>query len=296
MKIDKRDILIGVTVSIFVLMTFIFFKFFSVSSGKILSYPINMPEKFINLTTNYGVFYTVRFFLLDFLSFLAPFIPLSISLSILAIYGAKFGENKKLGIVSTTIPIIIGLFFIGFSLTSILFSFGVIFSGILSTGFSEMHSKELKKWRNFRIGSHTVGKCFLIINVLLLFGLFLTSFLSLDYYTDSYKSGTKSMLIGFMPDMGGDLSQMEGYEELPDEQKQLIEQQYQEQLNEQKNLMNEKIDSVLNSDKMTALLYFSILLIPFFVFSILEFLRNLVFSPLAGLITKIGLMEVKKQI
>ena len=290
MKIDKRDLLIGLTVSIFVLMSFIFFKFFSVSSGKILLYPIEMPTEFINLTTNYGVLYTVKFFLLDFLSFLAPFIPLTIAFSFLSLYGAKFGENKKLGVVSTAVPVAIGLFFVGISLTSALFSLGVFFSGMLSTGFSEMHSKELKKWRNFRIGSHTVGKCFLIVNVFLLFGLFLTSFLNLDYYTDLYKSGTKSMITGFMPDMSSDLSQMEGYENMPDEQRQILEQQYQEQLNEQKDFMNNKIDELLNSDKMMALFYFSILLMPFFVFGILELLRNLVFSLLGGLITKMGLV------
>ena len=93
-----------------------------------------------------------------------------------------------------------------------------------------------------------------------------------------------------MPDMSSDLSQMEGYENIPDEQRQILEQQYQEQLNEQKDFMNNKIDELLNSDKMMALFYFSILLMPFFVFGILELLRNLVFSLLGGLITKMGLV------
>jgi len=290
----KRKIFFGSIVIVLILTSFFLFKYFSISSKKILTYPIELPQKFISITTESGVSTAVKYFILDFLYILVSFIPLSLAFGLLALYGSKFGEDKKFGVISVLIPSLIGLGIVGgISLVSLLFSLGIILSGILATGLSEIYFKELKKWKRFRIGSHTVGRCFLIINITILLGLFLTSFLELDYYTSYYRSSTKSIIKEFLPSVGTveDLTKMGIYQNLPEEQKQLIEEQYRQQLEQQQKLIDEKVDEILNSNEITALLYLSILAVPFLVFSIFELFTTIFFSLIGGLTTRIGLTK-----
>ena len=257
---------------------------------------MRIPDKFVSLTSQYGVFSAVQYLVMDFIKFILPFIPLVISLGVLSLYGAKFGEDKKMGILSCLIPTVIGLFYVGISTTLVLLSIGVIFAGFISTGLSEAYFRELKKWKRYRTGSNTVGKVLLVINILIFLGLFLTSLYSINYYSNSYKNETKNILESIISPITSNemnTNEIPGYKSLTEEQKQLIQQQYQEQLSKQKDLVNSKIDEMLNSEKISALIYLSVLSMPFIVFGLLEILRTLVFSPIAGIITGIGLREVK---
>lgn len=288
LKIDPQIIFYGVLVSTLLIIGFIFFDLFSISVDGIILYSASLPGKFVSTD-----FLTpLKDISLDFLSFIVPFIPISLSISVLSVFGAKFGENRKLGLVSTIVPSFIGLIILGISFLSVMLFLGIVISGLLSTGLSEMYSKELKKWKNYRIGSNAAKKCFFILNILILVGVFLTIIYNTSYYEEGLKSKTKEVVLGFMPEMSGQTSLPKEFESLPPSQKQLIEEEYNKSLKEQQSLINSKIDEMFSSKNFTGLMYFSLFTIPFIIFGVLEFLRSVVFSPIAGLVTKISLKEI----
>lgn len=288
----KRRIVIGTLVSILITISFIFFKSLSISTKSVISFPVTFFSDFVSISSSSGPAEAILSSIINPLNFIIPFIPITIALSVLVFYAVNFGEDRKLGLVSCLIPSIIGIAIVGPSVTSLFFSIGLVACGMLSTPLTVMYLEELKKWKKYRIGSRTVSKCFLLINLILFVALLINVFYEIDYYNGIYKEETKEFVWDMLSDVS--LDNMPGeLEILPPEGQEMVKEQYVNTTETQKEMINTGIGGLLESDTVSVAINFSIFTMPFMIFGILELLRTVVLSPLAGLITKISLSEIR---
>ena len=290
----KRRVITGSLTSVLIILGFILFRIFSVSTQSVLSYPITFFKNFISLSASSGTSDAILNSVASPLIYLIPFIPITIAFCILVFYGVNFGEDRRLGLLSCLISSVIGMIIVGPSLTSLIFALSIMICGALITPLSVMYLEELKKWKKYRIGSKTIDKCFLLINLLLLFALFLNVFFEIEYYNDIYTNETKEIVIEMVPDIGGDeMLQAEGFELMPPEQQEEIREEYSKLTESQKDVINSRIEDMFESGNISVLINLSIFLMPLMVFAFLELLRIIILIPMAGLITRITLTEVK---
>ncbi|HDI02757.1 MAG TPA: hypothetical protein ENF95_01335 [Candidatus Aenigmarchaeota archaeon] len=280
----KRKIIIGTLTSSLIFLSFVFFKTFSISSRSVIIFPSTFFKYFLSEFAAKGSYFAMTNSLIKGAFFVIPFIPLVLGFSVLIFYGVKFEEDKRLGFASSFIPSLLGTVFIGPSLTSIIFSLGVVLSGTFSTGIAVMYFKELKKWKEYRTGARTGGKLFLIINILLLFALLINTIQNSNEYTDFYKKEMKDSIMSLFEE-----SETLGIGELnitiPNTG---IEKEIEKA---QRKMIESKVDEMLNTERMSALISFCVFLMPFMIFAILETLRAIIFSPLFGVISSITLYE-----
>ncbi|MCD6367754.1 MAG: hypothetical protein J7L45_01575 [Candidatus Aenigmarchaeota archaeon] len=287
-KYDIKQIIVWIAVFLLVLISFSRFSFFHISTERAILYPLSIPEKFISSPNFID---PIKSIVYDLITFLSPFIPIVLALSLLSIYGAKFGENRKLGFTSTTISSLLGLAFVGVSYTSVLLVLGISVSGLLSTGLSEMYFKEMKKWKKYRVGANVVKKCFFIINLMLLFGVIITIATNQVHYENEFKNATKEIVEGLIPKISYEDVALTNIN-LPPEQRSLLEEQYKNEINKEQELIDSKIDEMFNSTEFKGLVYFSLFSISLAIYGVLEFLNTVLFSPLSGLITQFSLKKV----
>ncbi len=292
----KRRIVLGTLTSVLVLLSFVFIKNFSLSIDHVLKYPLIFFKDFISISKGATAAEAIKSSVTKPLIFLIPFIPITIAYSVLVFYGVNFGEDRKLCFISFLIPSIIGILLVGPSVYSLFFSIGLILSGTMVTSITVMYLSELKKWKKYRIGSKTISKCFFILNIILFLTLFVNTYYEVDNYTNVYRNETKNFVFLMVPTQFGNATGEELPEEfdmLNEEQREMIVEQYANATEVQKKTIEDGVDKVLDSPNMSSLINFSIFMIPFVIFSILELLRVVLFSPLAGFITRIIFVEVK---
>ena len=290
----KRRAIAGSLTSVLIVFGFVLFRIFSVSTQSVLTYPITFFKNFVSLSASSGASDAVLNSLTGSLTYLIPFIPITIAFCIFVFYGVNFGEDRRLGLLSCLVSSVVGMIIVGPSITSLIFALSIMICGALITPLSIMYLEELKKWRKYRIGSKAINKCFLLINLLLFFALFVNVFFEIEYYNDVYTNETKEIVIGLIPDIGGDeMMQAEGFELLPPEQQEKIREEYSKLTESQKDVINSRIEDMFESGNISVLLNLSIFLMPLMVFALLELLRIIILAPMAGLITRITLTEVK---
>ena len=282
----KRRIVIGTLISVLIFLSFVFFKAFSITTQSVVSYPITFFKNFLSLSMSLGTSEAMTSSLFNPIIFIIPFIPMALGFAFLTFYGVTFGEDIKLGFFSCLIPSIIGAIYLGPSPTIIFLAIGLMICGVISTQLAAVYSEELKKWKNYRIGSKTVGKLFLIINLMLFFALLLDVTINIENYNSLYTNETKELVISIIPDIESGESLQIGSEMLPAEQQEEIASEFANMTEAQRDIINSKINEIFASKKISAMINFSIFLLPFMVFALLELLRLIILSPISGLVTK----------
>jgi len=289
-KIKRVAVLVTLNV-VLITLSFVFFNFFSITPKSVITYPLTFFEKFILTSASLGVREAVITSFYSLFILILPFIPISVAFSIMAFYGAVFGEDKKMGFISCFIPSLAGIIILGPSISSILFSLGLMLCGTFSTSIAVMYEKELKKWRKYRIGSKTVSKLFIFINLILLLTLTINVVLEMDSYKNTYKEEMEGIVLSIIPDMEMvNASSIKDFDLLPKTQQEKINEDYTKMSEEQEQIIKSGVIEMIGSEKMTSLIEFSIFLMPFMVFAMMELIRTVILSPLAGIVTKISLM------
>ncbi|MFB6088367.1 MAG: hypothetical protein ABEK36_01160 [Candidatus Aenigmatarchaeota archaeon] len=303
-KRGRVKLIYGVASSICIFIGYFLFKFLSISTEKILTLPLTFPKDFLMLRLDSGFIKTVLYFVELVGIHTIPLIPISVGISLMIVCGMKHGESIKTALTFFTLSSFVGLLYLGMTPTTIFLSVGIIAVGFFVSGMGETLPKELKKWENYRTGAKTVGKSLFVINILLALGAF--TFLASDVYhfEDIYEEETKSMVMGMVPSFNktdGEITEeelvsmlpeesKEIYQKLPDERKERFIDSFRNKLKREdfESQIERRVDVFLSSDKVSALMDLSLLFLVLGIYGILEFLRTVLLSPIAGVITYIG--------
>ncbi|UCG95778.1 MAG: hypothetical protein JSV92_01875 [archaeon] len=290
----KIKAVVGALVSVFIVLGFVLFRTLSITTESVLIYPLIYFKNFVSISASTGASEAILSSITGPMFFFIPLIPITFAFCVLIYYGINFGEDRKFGALACLIPSVIGLIIAGPSITFVLFSVGLVISGFLVTPMSVMYLEELKKWRKYRIGAKTISKCFFLLNLMIFFGFLISVFFGLGYYNELYVNETKSVVISLIPEIGGgEMPQMEGFELLPEEQQQEIEEEYSKLTEAQKEEVKNRIEGMFETSSIPILINFSIFFMPVMVFALLELFRVIILVPLAGLVTKLTLSQVK---
>ncbi len=286
--------IIGTLIGILITVSFVLFRTFAISTESVMIYPMVFFNDFISTSASAGSSEAMISSILSPLTFIAPFIPLALGFSVLIFYGIKYGEDRKFGLVVTLVPSLIGIVLLGPSLTSVLFALALAVSGVLCTPIAVMYLKELKKFRRYRIGSRTMGKLFFFINLVLFFALLINVTYGADNYNQIYSEEMKGFIMEMLPDVDtGDMPEIEGFDLLPPEQQQEIMEQYSELTESQKEMVESRMESMVESENISAMISLLVFITPMMVFAVLEMLRIVLLSPLAGFASSVSLPELK---
>jgi hypothetical protein len=270
------------------------FRTLSISTESVLVYPLRYFKNFVSISAASGPSEAILSSVIDPLFFFIPLIPITFAFCVLIYYGINFGEDRKFGVLTCLVPSAIGLIIAGPSITFILFALSLIICGTFVTPMAIMYLEELKKWRKYRIGAKTISKCFFLVNLMVFFGLLLSVFLGIGYYSGLYVNETKSMIISLVPDIGaGEMPQVEGLEVLPEEQQEEIKEEYSKLTEEQQEEIENRIEGMFETGNIPMLIDFSIFFMPVMIFALLELFRVIILVPLAGLVTKLTLSQVR---
>jgi len=319
MKPEERRRIMGywVPASLFLLLGLYLFSYFEISVERAILFPSTLFASFLNTSADTGTMQAIQSIGIDFSQFVIPFIPIIISLSILSSYGALYGEDKRLGL-SVGLVSVISLFLFNFSMSAILLTIGIMAACMLATGLGFTHFAELKKWKGYRTGTYTVGRIILIINIFLVVAVFVNASSNIETYTDSYKDRMRETIADFGSGLfagnipiGGEMSDQDIidtlitidptfkqlYDSLPESEKELLIEQYrgdiEGQIERASKQIEPQIDNLLESPKISPLLEASVIMSPFYIFGVLETLKSLLFTPIAGLVTSIMLSRKK---
>ncbi|MFH0832543.1 MAG: hypothetical protein V1900_02375 [Candidatus Aenigmatarchaeota archaeon] len=134
----------------------------------------------------------IGFIINQFYTLLLAMIFVVLGFSFLSSYGF-FKDERKIALFSG-ICILPVLIVFRFSITSILLSAGIIITNIFVMSLSNTYGKELKRWVLFRVGSNSIGKALMIINIMIAVGVFLSLLYNLSYYQNNFKSDLSSTL------------------------------------------------------------------------------------------------------
>lgn len=264
--------------AIFLIIGFLFAKIFNVTANKILSFPLTIGNQFISLRMDMGFIQSVQVITIEILKMITPLIFFVIALSFLIVYGVKFGGDFRIAFPSTLIASIIGFLLVPYTFTVFL-AVGLLVSSFMITDLAQGYLKELKKWKNYRVGSNTLGKVFMVINIMIVLGLFFNLTANLNGYHNLYKDEVKKMALNIVPDeslnVSSELPVSEGAEKLQNK----LDSSMKEQI-------SKKLDETLQTKRMSAFIDFGLLGFVIVIFGILQLLKSILFSPLAGLITK----------
>jgi hypothetical protein len=256
------------------LACFVIFSIILYSSNVSVGSLVNIENYLINgmITQTAGMTTTnaIISLLAPFLVAMLAFVFLILGFAFLSSYGFR-KSYSRLGLISAVSAALMLVLF-GFSIPSVFLSASIIVSSVYIIPLSNTYGKELKRWAFFRTGSHSISKALLITNILITIAVFLTVFISLNYYEQSFKqelSNTMTSLLG------------SSSEELPPALKEE---------------MNQKIASLLEeSPIISAYVRWLPVSTAFAVFFVLEFFWSLIFSNIGGFFTDI-LIRVNKRI
>ncbi|MFP4045583.1 MAG: hypothetical protein ACLFS3_00810 [Candidatus Aenigmatarchaeota archaeon] len=243
----------------------------------------------------------------ELFTFLLPFIPLAIGFAVLVLYGMRENEDRKLALISTGIPAVLSFLLLGVTPAVLFLAIGLVAGGFMSTTLGEAYPKELEKMANFRSGSKAFGQIFLIVTILLTFGVFLQVGSNLEVYKSDYANATQEMastvvnpesintsslsdeeLVQQLPQ-----SYQENLEQLSEEEREQVlddlrnrtsEQTKETAINTREMMMDEMLESKGVASMLDLYIFLTILMVP----GVLLFFRTIIFAPIAGLITLIG--------
>lgn len=284
-------LVVGIFASVLIILGFVFFRIFSISTKSVVLYPLTFFNDFISVSSGEGVLGAMINSVIDPLFFVVPLIPITLAFCVLIFYGLHYGEDKRFCMIVCLIPSALGAVIAGLSITSLLFVLAMVACGFIVSPLAIMYLRELKKWKRYRIGSRTVSKCFLLINLFLFFAVFVDVFIGLDDYNAVYRQETEDFVLGLLPGIGDEgMPKIEDMELMPQEQ---ISQEYSNLTESQRDEVKQKVSEMFQSGNISSLIDISLFFTPLMVFAILETLRLLVIAPIAGLAT--GLMFRKME-
>jgi len=269
---DKYELVI-ITGSI---ISFLLFSILLKASGISVDSIVNMQNHFMRLaiiqTTGLSVIQSTLFMISYVLNIFLALMLLTLGFAFLTVYGFFKGDNKeknlKVGLASGAIGSIMLLFILGFSFISIFLAVALIICCIYIIPLANAYGNELKRWVFFRVGAHSINKVLLIVNVLLVLGIFFSVLFNINFYQESFKHGVtsliKEMTIGSVSSPVGEVFESE---------------------------LNSTVENV---PLIEAYMRWLPVLTAFGVWIVLEFLRGLVLSNIGGLFTSLMIRIEKK--
>lgn len=282
----KIKLVLGTLASALIFLSFVLFMVFSVSTESVVLYPMSFIGNFMSVSSISGAQEAMLSSIIDPIFFLSPFIPIILAFCVLVFYSLHYGEDKNFCMAVCLVSSLSGSLVSGFSVTSLFLISAMVVCGFVLPPLAIIYLKELKKWKKYRIGSRTVGKCFLLINVFLFFAVFANVYINLEDYNAAYRQEAQELVLNLLPKIGeGEIPQIEGMELLPPEQQEQMRQEYSNLTQSQKEEMDQRVNEMFQSGNISSMINISLLFAPLMVFAILEVARLLVFSPLAGLVT-----------
>jgi len=213
----------------------------------------NTLSAFFNLISPlFILFFAVLFLVLGFV-FVSSF----------GVYETKRNTGLIIGIIGMTAVIVM----LRFSILSIFLGIAILCSVFLIMNISNTYFKELKRWKFFRTGSHSIAKALIVINILVALGIFIAISINLSAYQQSFRKEMSSTI--------GDMvvNEMSGFSAVPENMRSAMTEQIRAQIE------NEVIP---NSPLFNAYIIWLPILTALSVWVILEFTRTLIYSNLAG--------------
>jgi len=190
---------------------------------------------------------------------------LTLGFSFLSSYGYH-KDRTKTGLISGIIGAVFVMLFFNASLVGIFLSIAIIITSVYIIPLSNTYGKEFKKWTRFRVGSNSLGKVFMIINVFVALGIFLSVSLNMGFYQGSFKENLATSLTTMT-------AVPQGFEDV-------VNQTTARQ--ETEKFISQAID---NSPFFQIYLRWLPILLAFGVWVVLEFLRTFIFSNIGGIFT-----------
>jgi hypothetical protein len=207
-------------------------------------------------------------------------------------------------------PIIISGFLFGFSKPYLFFGLGLFLGSLYSIALGEAYREEIKKWREFRVGSSASSKALLVAFALVFVGVYV-AMASDSAYSADFEVGLRDSMAFFVAGEIGGMSESESmaelkgemvsdamqkireeypglsesqYAEMEDEVAKRVDEQFEDAQSKQQYLSDDFISSLLESSPIfNALISIFPILMAITVWAGLEFLRMFVLSPFAGL-------------
>ncbi|MBI3190452.1 hypothetical protein HYZ41_01985 [archaeon] len=171
-------------------VAYVLFLFMLKSSGMSVGFIVNLQnfllKSMIVSSAGSSTLSAVSVVVLPFVSIIIALVFLVISLSFAASYG-YFSNETKTGLVLGAICAVLTVAFFQ-TLMTIFIALAAFVSFVYIIPLSNTYGKELKKWVKYRIGSNSIGKTFLIINILLAAGVFVAVLSGLSYYKTNFQA------------------------------------------------------------------------------------------------------------
>jgi len=204
MKFSKYEILIITGASISFLIFAIILKLSNISVDSLVNLQNNILKTAIVQTAGMSTTDSLAVLLSQFVGIFISFLFLVLGFVFLSTYGF-FIKDSRFKNISLWVGFITGIIsFIIFSiifhsLMSIFLSVAVLISSIYIIPLANTYGKELKKWIFFRVGSHSVSKVLLIINLLIALGIFISVLANQQFYKQSFENEITDIAASMIP-------------------------------------------------------------------------------------------------
>ncbi len=245
-------------------VSFVLFLLFVKLSGMSIGYIVNIQNSLLKSliidTSGQGTLSALSTVLGSFSSIFIALVFLVLSLAFVSSYG-YFSTNKRMGVLIGLINASLSLVFFP-SMMGLFIAISAIISVVYIIPLSNTYGKELRKWTKFRVGSNSISKVFLIINILLALGIMFSVISDFAAYQENFRQDLADTLTDIT------------LASIPNAQ--MID----------KSVIRSTIESsVENSQLFNAYFRWLPLSSAFGVWIIMEFLRNLILSNIGGIFT-----------
>ncbi|MEM7819461.1 MAG: hypothetical protein QXD48_01390 [Candidatus Aenigmatarchaeota archaeon] len=260
----EKIAIIGSAISFILFSIVLYFSNISVES--IVNIQNNILKTLIIQDT--GITSSILYLLNSFFLILLSIILLVLGFAFLSSYG-YYNNVNKIGMISSIISAIFILILLKFSIMSFFISVGIIISSIYIIQLSNTYGKELKRWIFFRVGSNSISKTFLILNILIALGIFITVHANISVYEQNFRND----IIKTMTDVA--------IKTVPESQRALLTNEMKE------NIKIQVENSINNSEIFRTYIKWLPITTALSIWIILEFLRGIILSNIGGLFTTI---------
>lgn len=282
MAIDRDYVASAALVAGLTFLSFFLFQALGVTAQEIVLQPIGLQGSLLSGGLDVGAL--IGRIVYDGLRFAFPLVAAVLAFSVLAVFGMSVGDDKRIGPAASAVGSMLGVAYAGVTFTSIAFALGLIAASAFVTGSALRTYQVTTKWKNYESAKRAAGKGFLIVNVALSIGVFLTIFTNAQFYTDLYLKGIQEGVGSLIESELSDAQLVERlpanvrekYDALPPERQKAFLQEYRELIADQ--TFAPQDSNGIFAKLVTAYLYAA----PLVVFGALELLRSFVLSPLAG--------------
>lgn len=226
--------------------------------------------------------------------------------------------SRNIGLACGIIGAIIVLFMFNFSITSFFIAISLIISAVYIVPLSKTYEQELKRWKLFRIGSNSSGKILLIFNILVSIGILVAVSMNMTHYRERFANEFSSTLKTLSVQQATALADTyietyrasaiaaidKTYPSLSQAERQQLISTVNQQVAALKKALLEEVEkkadetsrsAVQNLPLFKAYITWLPILTAFTVFVILEFLRSLIFSNIAGIFSTVTIKVFGKK-